>query len=149
MFNMRPPKPRYTYTSDVRLVTKYLDCLGKTKLLPLKLLSIKLAILFALSFRNEQSWISGTAVWPQKEFPSQLCLRESEGLQINYLKPFLRVFHTMRDSVPLTLCAIILKLHETYVQSSRRPNQTHCLFLMSNHIIQSLRLLLADDYAWS
>ena len=37
---------------------------------------------------------------------------------------------------------------ETYVQSSRRPNQTHCLFLMSNHIIQSLRLLLADGYAW-
>ena len=49
MLNMRPPKPRYTHTWDVHLVTKYLDCLGKTKLLPLKLLSIKLAMLFALS----------------------------------------------------------------------------------------------------
>ena len=49
MLNMCPPKPRYTHTWDVHLVTKYLDCLGKTKLLPLKLLSIKLAMLFALS----------------------------------------------------------------------------------------------------
>ena len=49
MLNMRPPQPRYTHTWDVHLVTKYLDCLGKTKHLPLKLLSIKLAMLFALS----------------------------------------------------------------------------------------------------
>lgn len=49
MLNMRPPKPRYTHTWDVHLVTKYLSSLGKTKLLPLKLLSIKLAMLFALS----------------------------------------------------------------------------------------------------
>ena len=48
MLNMRPPKPRYTHTWDVHLVTKYLSSLGKTKLLPLKLLSIKLAMLFAL-----------------------------------------------------------------------------------------------------
>ena len=103
--------------------------------------------------RNElrplQSWTSGIALWPQKEFPSHLCLRESNALQINYLKPFLCLFHTMRDSVPLALCAIILKLHETYVQSSLHPNQTHCLFLMPNHIIQSLRLLLANGCAWS
>ena len=46
---MHPPKPRYTHTWDVHLVTKYLDCLGKTKLLPSGLLSIKLAMLFALS----------------------------------------------------------------------------------------------------
>lgn len=49
MLNMRPPKPRYTHTWDVPLVTKYLDSLEKTKLLSLKLLSIKLAMLFALS----------------------------------------------------------------------------------------------------
>ena len=35
MLNMRPPKPRYTHTWDVHLVTKYLDSLGKTKLLTL------------------------------------------------------------------------------------------------------------------
>ena len=36
MLNMRPPKPRYTHTWDMHLVTKYLDCLEKTKLLSLR-----------------------------------------------------------------------------------------------------------------
>lgn len=53
MLNMCPPKPKYTHTWEVLLVTKYLDCLGKTKLLPLKFLSIKLAILFALSYPEQ------------------------------------------------------------------------------------------------
>lgn len=78
----------------------------------------------------------------QKKFPSHLCLRESEALQITCLKPFLRLLHTVRDSVPLALCAIISKLHGTCVQSSRRPNQTYCSFLMSSRIIQSLCPLL-------
>ena len=46
---MRSPKPRYTHTWDVHLVTKYLAHRGSDKLLTLKLLSIKLALLFALS----------------------------------------------------------------------------------------------------
>ena len=29
LLNMRPPKPKYTHTWDVHLLTKYLDCLGK------------------------------------------------------------------------------------------------------------------------
>ena len=53
MLDMRPPKLKYTHTWEVLLVTKYLDCLGKTKLLPLKFLSIKLAILFALSYPEQ------------------------------------------------------------------------------------------------
>ena len=53
MLDMRSPKPKYTHTWEVLLVTKYLDCLGKTKLLPLKFLSIKLAILFALSYPEQ------------------------------------------------------------------------------------------------
>ena len=52
---MRPSKPTYTHTWDVRLVTKCLDCLGNTKLLPLKLLSIKLALLFAPSCPERSS----------------------------------------------------------------------------------------------
>ena len=55
---MRPPTPRYTHTWDVHFVTKYLDCLGKTKLLPLKLLSIKLAMLFALCCPERVSSLS-------------------------------------------------------------------------------------------
>ena len=57
MLSMRPPKPRCrcTHAWDVHLVTKHLDFLGKTKLLPLKLLSIKLAIFFALSWPERGS----------------------------------------------------------------------------------------------
>ena len=34
----------------------------------------------------------------------------------------------MRDSAPLALCTLILKLHETYIQSSCHLNQTHCSY---------------------
>ena len=58
MLKMRPPKPRYTHTWDVHLVTKYLAHLGAAKLLTLKLLSIKLAMLFALSCPERVSSLS-------------------------------------------------------------------------------------------
>ena len=140
---MRPPKLNYTHTWDVRLVIKYLACPGKTTPLQLKLLSIKLAMPFALSCPERTSSLAGIV------FSSLSCLRNSEALQINYLKPFLRPFHTTRDSVPLALYAITLKLHKTYVQFFHRQSQTLCLFLTSNRIIQSLHPLLADGCAWS
>lgn len=49
MLNNRPPKPRYTHTSDVATVTKYILSLGKNRSLPLKQLSLKLAMLLSLS----------------------------------------------------------------------------------------------------
>ena len=55
---MRPPTPSYTHTWDVHLVTKHLDRLRKTKLLTLKPLSIKLAMLFALCCPERVSSIS-------------------------------------------------------------------------------------------
>lgn len=48
MFNSRPPKPKYSHTWDVTLVTKYLASLGSNRLLSLKHLSLKLAMLFCL-----------------------------------------------------------------------------------------------------
>ena len=124
---MHPPKPRCIYTWDVRQKTKYLDCLGKTKLLPLKLLSIKLAMLFALSCPERAlslaKLISGVC-GPRRSFSFTLLSLRKRGSP---------------DQLPQAFFASFP--HETYVQSSRRPNQTHCLFLMSNHIIQSLRLL--------
>ena len=66
-----------THAWDVRQETKYLDCLGKTKLLPLKLLSINLAMLFALSCPERASslakLISGVC-GPRRSFSSHLCL---------------------------------------------------------------------------
>ena len=79
MLNMRPPKPRYTHTWDVHLVTKYLDCLGETKLLPLKLLSIKLAMLFALSCPERASSLA--------KLDLQHCRVTPEGLSFTLVSP--------------------------------------------------------------
>ena len=49
MFNNRPPRPRYSHTWDVASVTKYLASLGNKRLLSLKKLSFKLAMLFCLT----------------------------------------------------------------------------------------------------
>lgn len=87
LFNMCPSKPRSTNTWDVHLVTK-------TNLLPLKLLN---------ELHPLQSWTFHTSLWPWKEFLSHSCLGESKALQINYLKPFFRPFHTMRDCPVYTL----------------------------------------------
>ena len=80
---MHPTKPRYTYTWDVRQKTKYLDCLGKTKLLSLKLLSIKLArMLFALSCPERASslakLISGVC-GPRRSFSFTLVSLRKRG----------------------------------------------------------------------
>ena len=109
---MGPPKPRYTHTWDVRLVQKYLDCLGKTTLLPLKLLSIKLAMLFALSC-PERTWsltkldLRHCQVLPQKEFFLHTCISEKARLSRSTM---LCLFHTMRDSAPLALWRPYLKV---------------------------------------
>lgn len=46
MFNSRPPKPRYSHTSDITLVTKHLASLGSNRLLFLKQLSLTPSMLF-------------------------------------------------------------------------------------------------------
>ena len=118
---MRPPKPRYTYTWDVCLVTKYLDSLGKDQVTTLKApLNQNWQCFLLFPVWNElcplQSWISGTAVWPQKEFPSHLCLRESEALQINYLQAFFASFpHNKR------LCPVDTLRHYLKATRNLRP----------------------------
>lgn len=49
VFNSRPPMPRYTETWDVDIVLKYLISLGSCENLDLKMLSLKVASLMALS----------------------------------------------------------------------------------------------------
>ena len=154
VLKIRPPKPRYTHTWDVHLVSKYLDCLGKTKLLASKLHSLKLAMLFALSCLERASSLA--------KLDLRHCRVVAEGVSFTLVSPrkrgspdqlpqalFASFFHIMRDSVLLTLCAIILKPHETCVQFSHRQNQTLCLFPMLTHIIQLLHSLLAVGCVWS
>ena len=49
MFHERPPLLRYTATWDVRVVLRYLESVGPTTSLPLKLLTFKLVMLLALT----------------------------------------------------------------------------------------------------
>ena len=49
VFNSRPPMPRYNHTWDVDIVLKYLISLGPCENLGLKLLTLKVASLMALS----------------------------------------------------------------------------------------------------
>ena len=49
MFNNRPPKPRYSHTGEVSLMTTHLASLGSNRSLSLKQLSWKLAMLFSLT----------------------------------------------------------------------------------------------------
>ena len=95
MLNMRLPKPRYTHTWGVRLVTNYLDCLGKTKLLPLKLLSIKLAMLFALSCTDRSSPLAklDLRVLPRKSF-LHTCVSEKARLSRSTTSSLFCVFST-------------------------------------------------------
>ena len=49
ILNNRPPKPRYSYTWDVRQVTEYIEKMGNNSSLSLKQLSLKLATLQAIT----------------------------------------------------------------------------------------------------
>ena len=130
MLNTGPPKPRYTLTWDVHLVQKYLDCLGKTKLLPLKLLSIKLAMFFALSCPERAGSLAKLGLRHCRVAPKGVffhtCVSENARLSTSATSSLFCFFPTQGDSAPLALCALILMLHETYIQSSCHLNQTHC-----------------------
>ena len=49
VLNKRPPKPRYSHTWNVDIMVKYIISLGKNSSLSLKVLSMKLVTLFALT----------------------------------------------------------------------------------------------------
>ena len=49
MFNLRPPKARYSHTSDVTMVLDYLRTLGPNEGLSLKNITMKLVVLAALT----------------------------------------------------------------------------------------------------
>ena len=149
MLNMRPSKPTYTHTWDVRLVTKYLDCLGNTKLLPLKLLSIKLAMLFALSCPERSSSLA--------KLDLRNCRVAPEGVSFTLVSPRKRGspdHQAFSASFPQneSLCPVgTLRHYLKATRNLRRPSSKPgpLFVLMSNHIIQSLRPLLADGCAWS
>ena len=55
VYNMRPPKPRYSFTWDVKIVLDYLRSWGPTASLSLKKLTQKLVMLLALANASRSS----------------------------------------------------------------------------------------------
>ena len=55
VYNLRPPKPQYTYTWDVDMVIQYIAGLGENTNLPAKKLSQKLVLLMALVVASRTS----------------------------------------------------------------------------------------------
>lgn len=121
MFNSRPPKPKYSHTWDVTIVTKYLASLGSNSLLSLKQLSLKLPMLFCLERvsairkldlvhcrvlpEGMEFVLSATHKWGSSDqltkaffarFPSnsRLCLVETSG-------SYLKATHAIRPVFPL------------------------------------------------
>ena len=80
IFNSRPPEPRYSQTWDVSLVLKYIKSLGPSKDLSLKLLSRKLATLFALVLAHRSSDLSRLTLPGRKYIFSRGC-----SVEVNWI----------------------------------------------------------------
>ena len=64
IFNSRPPQPRYSFTWDVSVVVKYIRGLGLNTSLSLKLLTQKLAMLWALTSAKRSSELAAQSFRP-------------------------------------------------------------------------------------
>ena len=69
ILNNRPPKPRYTLTWDIHLVSQHLKDMGLNQSLPLKRLSRKLATLFAITCPKRVSSITSLDLNHHKVLP--------------------------------------------------------------------------------
>ena len=58
ILNNRPPKPRYTLTWDIHLVTQHLKDIGLNQFHPLKMLAWKLATVFVITCPKRVSFIN-------------------------------------------------------------------------------------------
>ena len=136
----------------MHLVKKYLDSLGKTKLLSLKLLSIKLAMLFALSCPERASSLA--------KLDLRHCLAP-EGVSFTLVSPrkrgspdqlpqafFASFPHNTRLCPVATLCHYLKATRNLCpVFPSSKPDPLFVSYVKPQ--IESLPLLLADGYAWS
>ena len=73
VFNSNPPQPRYTSTWDVNVVIEYLKTLPSNPTLPLKLLTMKTVMLFALTKSSRSSDLCLLSVEHYQLTPEGIC----------------------------------------------------------------------------
>ena len=76
-FNERPPRPRYTTTWDVKIVTEYLDKLGENEPLSLMNLTLKTVMLLALTRPSRSSDLANLDLRTLKQYPEGIILQTS------------------------------------------------------------------------
>ena len=74
VFNSNPPQPRYTSTWDVNVVIGYLKSLPSNSALPIKLLTLKTAMLLALTRPSRSADLCLLGINHYKLNPEGLCL---------------------------------------------------------------------------
>lgn len=77
--NSRPPQPRYTVTWDINIVLKYLENLGDNQALSLKILTLKTAMLLALTRPSRSADLHS--------LDTQLIRSNPEGISFRPSKP--------------------------------------------------------------
>ena len=132
VFNLRPPKPRYSQIWDIGCVLTYLRSLGDTQLLPLKLLTYKLVTLLMLLSASRVNYISSLSIDNMvltndscTFFPTKL-LKHSRP---SFLGNPLRFRAYPLDS---HLC-VIATLHE-YVSRRNQLTASTCTQLLISHV---------------
>ena len=78
VFNKRPPLPRYTHTWDVSKVTSYISSLDDNASLSLKVLSLKLVMLLAVTRPSRSSDLSSLDLSCLKSLPDGIQFYPSE-----------------------------------------------------------------------
>ena len=78
VFNKRPPKPKYCFVWDVEAVLKYLTCLPPNDLLSTKMLTLKLAMLLALTSASRCSEIKNQDINYLTKSESKCCFNISK-----------------------------------------------------------------------
>ena len=74
VYNKRPSNPRYCFVWDIETVLRYLRSLSINKLLSTKMLTLKLAMLFALPSASRCSEMRHSDIWFYTKSERKFCL---------------------------------------------------------------------------
>ena len=134
MFNNRPPKPRYSHTWEVGLVTTYLASLGSNRSLSLKQLTWKLAMFFSLTCPERVSALTKLDLRHCHILPEgvefTLSSPRKRGTADQLPKAFFTRFPTNSKLCPVETLCCYLKATRTIRPLSPPPSQIHCLSRM-------------------
>ena len=127
-YHIRPPLPRYTSTWDVQVVLRYIEGLGPSASLLLKLLTLKLVMLIALTRPSRSADLASLQLdrWHKSEsvvfLPAGLAKQSSQGRTH-------REFFFQSFPENDTLCPVEMLRHYERSTVALRPKGTNKLYV--------------------